>query len=150
MTPRLTKLASPASAELAASLRGAVMKLSRRLRSQRVDESLGLSPLLALATIELREPLSASALAQFEQLRPSSLTRVIATLEERGFIERRRHPDDGRQTVLTTTQAGRDIVRAERQRRQEWLAQMIDSLTEEERGQLRAVLPVLRRPGSAE
>jgi DNA-binding MarR family transcriptional regulator len=144
----MTKLASSSSAELAASLRGAVMKLSRRLRSERVDESLGLSPLFALATIELREPLSASALAQFERLRPSSLTRVIATLEERGFIERQRNPDDGRQTLLTTTQAGRDIVRAERQRRQEWLAHMIDSLTEEERGQLRTVLPILRRLGS--
>ena len=124
------------------------MKLSRRLRSERADESLGLSPLFALATIELREPLSASALAQFERLRPSSLTRVIATLEERGFIERERNPDDARQTLLTTTQAGRDIVRAERQRRQEWLAHMIDSLTDEERGQLRTVLPILRRLGS--
>jgi DNA-binding MarR family transcriptional regulator len=124
------------------------MKLARRLRSERADESLGLSPLFALATIELREPLSASALAQFERLQPSSLTRVIATLQERGFIERRRDPDDGRQTLLTTTQEGRDIVKAERQRRQEWLAHLIDGLTEEERGQLRAVLPILRHLGS--
>jgi DNA-binding MarR family transcriptional regulator len=144
----MTKLASSSSAELAVAVRGAVMKLARRLRSERADETLGLSPLFALSTIELHEPLSASALAQFERLQPSSLTRVIATLEDRGFIERQRNPDDARQTLLTTTQAGRDIVHAERQRRQEWLAHMIDSLTDEEREQLRVALPILRRLGS--
>jgi DNA-binding MarR family transcriptional regulator len=145
----VTEFASSAGAQLAGSLRGAVMRLARRLRSERADESLGLSPLFALATIEAREPLTASALAKHERLQPSSLTRVIAALEERGLIARERNPDDARQTLLSTTAAGREVVGAERQRRQEWLAHLIDGLTEPEREALQAALPVLQKLGSA-
>jgi DNA-binding MarR family transcriptional regulator len=144
----MSELASASSAQLAATMRATVMKFARRMRSERADESIGQSALLALTTVHDREPLTASALAQFERLQPSSLTRIIASLEERGLIARQRHPEDGRQTLLSTTLSGRKIVLAERERRQEWLAHMLDGLSEGERDALRVALPIIARLGS--
>jgi DNA-binding MarR family transcriptional regulator len=125
------------------------MRVSRRLRSERVDGSLGLSALVALGTIESREPLTASELAAAERLQPSSTTRLIAVLTKHGYIDRDPDPEDGRQSILRTTPSGREVVTAERERRQEWLAHVLDDFTAEERDQLRAVIPLLHRIGNA-
>ncbi len=143
----MDRTASASSASLAASLRGTVMRMARRLRSQRVDGSLSLAALVTLGTIEAREPLTASELAAAEHLKPSSMTRLISALERNGYIERRRDPDDGRQSILRTTPSGREVIVAEREHRQEWLTHVLDGFTPEERDQLRAVLPLLHRIG---
>jgi DNA-binding MarR family transcriptional regulator len=145
----VNRVASSSSASLAASLRGVVMRVSRRLRSERVDGSLSLSALVALGTVESREPLTASELAAAERLQPSSTTRLIAVLEKHGYIERDRDPADGRQSILRITPAGREIVATEREHRQEWLAEVLDAFTAQERDQLRAVIPLLHRIGDA-
>jgi DNA-binding MarR family transcriptional regulator len=142
-------LESSSTTSLAASLRGTVMRVARRLRSERVDGSLGLAALVALGTIESHEPLTASELAAAERLQPSSTTRLISVLEKHGFIVRDRDPADGRQSILRMTPAGREVVATERERRQEWLAHVLDGFTTEERDQLRAVIPLLHRIGEA-
>jgi DNA-binding MarR family transcriptional regulator len=141
--------ASSSSASLAAALRGTVMRVARRLRSERVDGSLSMAALVALGTIESREPLTASELAAAERLQPSSTTRLIAVLEKNGYIDRDRDPKDGRQSILRVTPTGRQIVATEREHRQEWLAHVLDEFTAQEQDQLRAVIPLLHRIGNA-
>lgn len=56
-------------------------------------------------------------LAAAEGLDPSTMSRRIASLHERGLIDRAPDPDDGRATVVSLSAAGQDALRAERDRR---------------------------------
>lgn len=68
------------------------------------------------------------ALAMRERVRPPSMTRVIASLAELGFIARTAHPADGRQVLVSVSPAGVDLIEAERRASQEWLTQRLDRL----------------------
>jgi len=119
------------------------MRLSRRLRTERSDNSLGLSQLSALATLYAQGPLSPTALADHERIQPPSMTRVITGLEELGLAVREAHPTDRRQAVIAISETGRALVEEDRHRRQAWLSGVLESLTDEERSALRAALPIL-------
>ncbi len=136
-------------AQLASSLRIAVMRLARRLRAERSDETLGLSQLSALATLEHHGPLSPTALAEFERIQPPSMTRVIAALEERRLVGRQPHPSDRRQAVIAISEDGRRIVLEDRRRRQAWLARTLQKLGPDDRALLESALPVLERLSEA-
>lgn len=144
------QLESDADAHLASAFRIAVMRLSRRLRSERSDETLGLSQLSALATLIRNGPLSPTALADLERIQPPSMTRVITALEERGLLERAPHPTDGRQSVIAITDAGRAIVLEDRRRRAAWLAQRFATLSPEEQQQIADALPLIERIGESD
>ena len=73
------------------------------------------------------------ALAVRERVRPPSMTRVIASLAELGFVARTAHPDDGRQVLVSVSPAGFDLVQAERRASQEWLKRRLDRLDPEQR-----------------
>lgn len=137
-------------ARLASAFRIAVMRLSRRLRSERSDETLGLSQLSALASLMRSGPLSPTALAEIERIQPPSMTRVITALEERGLVERAPHSSDRRQSVIEITEGGRSIVLEDRRRRAAWLAMRFATLSKDEQAQIAAVLPIIERIGAGD
>ena len=126
-----------------------MMRLTRRLRAERSDESLGLSQLSALSSINRYGPLSPTLLAERERIQPPSMTRVIAALESRGLVARDSHPTDRRQAVIGITDTGREVLLEDRARRQAWLAQLLADLSSDELETLRAALPVLERLSEA-
>ena len=73
------------------------------------------------------------ALATRERVRPPSMTRVIASLAELGFVARKAHPVDGRQVLVSVSPAGADLVQAERRASQEWLKQRLARLDADDR-----------------
>ena len=73
------------------------------------------------------------ALATRERVRPPSMTRVIASLTELGFIARSAHPADGRQVLVEVSRAGTDLIDAERRASQEWLNQRLNRLDPDQR-----------------
>jgi DNA-binding MarR family transcriptional regulator len=73
------------------------------------------------------------------------MTRVIAALAEQGFVDRSPHPSDGRQTVVTLTEAGRDYVDAEVSARERWLDAQLARLTAEERDVLSRAVQIIDR-----
>jgi DNA-binding MarR family transcriptional regulator len=133
--------------QLASSLRIGIMRLARRLRSERTDETLTLSQISALSTLRKHGPLSPSALAEYERVQPPSMTRIITALEERRLVERKAHESDGRVSVIALSPEGIDILEQDRLRRNAWLATMLHSLSEEERVELRAAAPVIEKLG---
>jgi DNA-binding MarR family transcriptional regulator len=133
------------TAELASSLRVSVMRLSRRLRSERPDSGLSLTQLSALGSLDRHGPLTPRELADHEKVQPPSMTRVLAGLEERGLIDRTPHETDGRQHRVSLTPQARDMLREDRRRRDAWLACRLAELTQEERDVLRAAAPVIER-----
>lgn len=73
------------------------------------------------------------ALAIRERVRPPSVTRVIASLADLGFVARTAHPGDGRQVLVSVSRAGVDLVKAERRASQEWLRQQLARLDPDQR-----------------
>ena len=70
----------------------------------------------------------------------STMSRQVSALTDRGLIERRPDPHDGRAQVLALTDAGKEFVLALRARRDAWLDSVLAHWTPEERDQLSACL----------
>ena len=130
---------------LAHDVRISVMRLARRLRSERGDHPLSLTQIAALATIERHGPITPGELAAQERVQPPSMTRVIAALEQLGLIVRTAHPSDRRQFLVAISPAGSALLRGDRRRRDAWLAQRLRDLSGEERALLHAAAPILER-----
>jgi len=130
---------------LASTLRLSVMRLSRRLRLERSGDDRTLNQLAVLGTLDRRGPLSVGELAGLEKVRPPSMTRTVACLEEAGLVSRRPHERDGRQVVVELTSAARQVLDDDRRRRDAWLAQRLGVLAHDELELLRQVAPLLER-----
>ena len=153
----MPEITSPAAAPdvqsdsgLATAMRISVSRLARRLRVERLGLSeteavLSDIQLAALSALERHHSMTPGELAEHEKVQPPSMTRVIAVLEERGLVLRAPHATDRRQVVLTVTPQGRELVQRVRQRRNAWLAQRLQELTEDERVVLRSAAPIIEK-----
>ena len=131
-----------------ARLRVAIARLSRRLRRH---ELAGLTPtqLSALAT-ERAGPLRLGDLAAAEGIAPSTLTRLVTALEERGYVDRCPVPGDARASTLAIAPAGRAILERIRQESTTVLADSLRTLTSEQVAALAAALPALEQLADAD
>jgi len=122
------------------------MRLARRLR-QMQDDSLDLNPnqLSAMAVLLNSGDQLMGELAALERVRPPSMTRVVNSLEARGYVARRPDPRDHRQCLVTLTDSGQQVLLANRRRRDEWLAVRIAGLDPAEREVLRRAIRVLEK-----
>jgi len=125
------------TAALAHDLRLALMRLSRRLRTQRVDTTVTLTHLAALSTLRRHGPMSPGELAAHERVQPPSMTRVVVALEGMGLVSRTPHPTDGRQVVIALTDAAETLLADEARAREAWLTGQLQQLTPAERDVLR-------------
>jgi DNA-binding MarR family transcriptional regulator len=131
-------------AGLASALASSIVRLSRRLRTERHSD-LTPNQLSALGTMRRQGALTLSALAAHEQVQPPSMNRTVNGLDERGLIRREAHPTDGRQVLLTISQTGDRILDAERRRRDAWLDLRLRELSAEDRAVLRDATVILER-----
>jgi len=136
---------SPAG--LASALRLAVARLARRVRQEGTSagDDLTASRLAALTTIEALGPITLGELAAIEQVQPPSMTRIVARLEEGGLVERQVDANDRRIVRVRVTAVGKRLLTQTRTKRDEFLAQRVARLTEEERELLERVIPVLEK-----
>jgi DNA-binding MarR family transcriptional regulator len=130
-------------ADLASHLRPALLRLTRVVRNQRVDMSVTLTQLSAMATLLKSGPMSAGELANCERVQPPSMTKVLANLEERGLVRRDVRPTDRRQAIIAITPAGEELLESERRSRDAWLTKRLATLSSEERVLLQRVVPIL-------
>jgi DNA-binding MarR family transcriptional regulator len=130
--------------ELAARLRPVLVRMARRLRQ---ESGTDLSPSLAtaLATIERRGPLTPSGLAEIERVRRPTATRMVARLEEEGLVLRTTDPHDGRVSLVSTSPAGRTLLKKVRGRKNAYLARRLRELSEEEAADLERAAAILER-----
>lgn len=134
------------TAGLASALRPSVLRLARRLRQMR-DNSLDLNSnqLSAMSVLLNHGDLAMGELAALELVQPPSMTRIVNGLEERGLVVRKAHATDRRQCVVSLTEAGRQVLLANRRRRDQWLAVRIAQLEPDEREVLRKCVPILEK-----
>jgi DNA-binding MarR family transcriptional regulator len=121
---------------LASDLSLAVVRLARQLRFRRPESPVSLSQLSALSTLLKEGSMTPGALAIRERVRPPSMTRVIAALADLGLVARTAHPVDGRQVLVSVSDAGVDLVDSERRASQEWLRRRLAELNNDERATL--------------
>jgi DNA-binding MarR family transcriptional regulator len=123
-------------------LRVALARLARRLRRH---EMAGLTPtqLAALATVEQAGPLRLGDLAAAEGIAPSTLTRLVAVLEELGYVRRDADPKDARASTLAITQLGHETMERLRAENSALLTQRVMLLTPQQRSALADALPAL-------
>jgi DNA-binding MarR family transcriptional regulator len=122
-----------ADSRLASDLSLAVMRLARQLRFRRPDSSVSLSQLSALSTLAKEGAMTPGALALRERVRPPSMTRVIASLAELGFVARSADPADGRQVLVSVSRSGTELIQAERKASQEWLKERLSQFNADQR-----------------
>jgi DNA-binding MarR family transcriptional regulator len=128
----------------AARLRVAVLRISRRLRKH---DLAGLTPsqLSTLASVGKDGPLRLGDLAAAERIAPSTLTRLVNVLEERGYLLRAAAPDDARAFLVTITDSGRDVLAQIRQEGTSMLTDILATLPADELTALEAALPALEQ-----
>jgi DNA-binding MarR family transcriptional regulator len=142
--PTVEKVART-DAGLASELRLSVMRLRRRLAVEvHPDNQLSLGTMAVLGALYRAGDLSIGQLAQRERVQPPSMTRTVNCLEDGGYVVRRPHETDGRQVLVALTDAGRETLVADRERRDAWLALRLRDLSPEDRAVLRKAAPLLQ------
>lgn len=136
---------SQETARLAGGLRGVVGQLSRRLRQ--VDNAEVLTPTQSavLGRLHRDGPATQTQLAAAEHVRQQSMAATLGVLDELGYLERTRDPDDGRRVVVALSDLGSKTVRGVHRHREEWLADGLAGLTPAERATLAQAIPLLQR-----
>src|SRR6185369_1947347 len=121
--------------EVADRLHSAAIHLLRRLRVRDRESGIGPSQLSALSVLVFGGPRSLGELADAEQVRPPTMSRIVVGLEEAGLI-RRQSTEDKRRVRLETTAKGTKILQEGRMRRVDSLARALRSLEPTELQQL--------------
>lgn len=128
----------------AARLQLVVMRLARRLRQQ-APEGVTPSQLSALSSLDRHGAMTVGELATSERIRPPSMTRIVAGLEEGGLIERQRDERDRRCSRVSLTSKGRSFVERNLSRKTAYLVRLSRALKNEEATTLLAAAEILEK-----
>ena len=112
-----------------------------------VDSKSGLtaSRLSALSVIVFGGPISISELAEAEQVRPPTISRLVKELEWEGLVSRQRDTRDRRVIRIRATSKGKRLLFEGRERRVAKLAERVAGLSPEERERLAEAAATLER-----
>ena len=119
--------------------------LIRRVRAAAASHELSLTEAAVLRRLENDGPATTADLARAESMKPQSMGTSIAALEERGFVERKPHPTDGRQVNIVLTAKGAAVRKSMREAKRTWLAHAIAELDERERETLFKAGEIIKR-----
>ena len=135
-------LASPELLETADKLHSAAIHLLRRLRVRDRESGIGPAQLSALSVLVFGGPRSLGELADAEQVRPPTMSRIVSGLERSGLVKRHA-TEDGRRVRLEATAKGTRILWEGRERRVQSLAAALASLDQADAARLRELAELL-------
>jgi len=123
--------------ELADRIHSAAIRILRRVRAE--DQASGLSPprLSALSVLVFAGPQTISALAQIEQVKAPTMSRLLKDMEYGGLISRRQDTKDERKVWIKATKKGERLMWQGRERRVRSLATALMGMSKEDRKILR-------------
>jgi DNA-binding MarR family transcriptional regulator len=144
MTARETPAAEVV--RLAGDLRTEVGRLVYHLRAPATRSGITPTRLSALAALT-RHPdgVRQGELADLMNISAPSMTRLVEIMEEAGWVERRRDPQDQRCLLLVLSPLGRTTIETVRDEAATQLSAELAELTDDERSALAAAVPVLRK-----
>ncbi len=124
------------TASVANRLHSAAIHLLRRARRVDTESQVPAPQLSALSVIVYAGPITLGALAAAEQVRPPTMTRLVAAMEGAALVRREPDGEDRRVVRISATARGRRILEAGRDRR---IAAIAADLTQLSAADLRAV-----------
>jgi len=144
-SPPTAPSVTPDAAATADRLHSASIHLLRALRREDSKSGLTAPRLSALSVLVFGGPLTIGALAAAEQVRPPTMTRLVAALEAQGLVARDPDPSDGRVVRVRATPKGERLLAAGRARRVEKLAAQVDALDDDDRALLGRAASLIER-----
>jgi DNA-binding MarR family transcriptional regulator len=145
MAKRKSKIPSDAEAyRIADLLHSTAIHLLRKVRAQ--DRSAGIGPaqLSALSVLVFGGPRSLKELAEAEQVRPPTMSRIVVGLEGAQLV-RRKTTDDKRRMLLTATARGAKILQQGRRRRVQMLVRALRKFSDDELDEAAAAAEFMRK-----
>ncbi|MBM7413620.1 MULTISPECIES: MarR family winged helix-turn-helix transcriptional regulator [Nocardiaceae] len=127
---------------LAGDLSLAVVRMTRHLRGRRTSQ-VTLTQLSALATLAREGAMTPGTLAARERVQPPSMTRVVASLGDLGYVDRMPHPTDGRQIIVSLSAAGRQVIDDEVNAREAWLTEQLRGLDADQLVAMRTAVDIM-------
>jgi len=132
--------------ELSGDIRVAVGRIARRMKQLYETGEVTFSETSVLSRLDREGPSAPTALAAAEHVRPQAMVAIVNALERRKLVERRADPTDGRKTVVSMTERGREELKDKGWAITQRMADVLhENLTPEEQRELRDVLPLLER-----
>ena len=119
--------------------------LVRRVRAAAASHELSLTESAVMARLARDGPATTAELARAEGMKPQSMGATIAALEERGIVERKPHPTDGRQVNIELTTEGAALRKIAKVAKRTWLTQAIAQLDEQEQDTLFKAGDIIKR-----
>ena len=123
----MSNRARPDRLEVANRLHSAAIHLLRRARRVDAESHLPAPQLSALSVIVYGGPIALGALASAEQVRPPTMTKLIAAMESADLVERELDTEDRRVVRIRATAKGKRVLEEGRDRR---IAVVAESLRE--------------------
>ncbi len=130
---------------LADRLHSSAIHLLRRVRKQDVATGEGPARLSALSVLVFGGPKTLGELAAAEQVKPPTMSRIVAGLVRSRLVTLANDPADARRLRIRPTAKGVRLLHQGRQRRIESLAAQFDALRPEELARLGEAVDILRR-----
>src|SRR5688572_1881746 len=143
--PDAVPLDTDARSEIAALLHEQFARLSRRLRTLELPHGMTPERLSALSVIEKRGPISVTALADTEMVRPATMSRMITALVDEGLVKRSEDKSDGRGVLVSVTPKGRRAFQRAQEQRLTRFAEVVESLSDEQLAAMRDLASALER-----
>ncbi len=116
-------------------LHSAAIHLLRRVRKQDVATGEGPARLSALSVLVFGGPKTLGELAAAEQVKPPTMSRIVAGLARSHLVNITDDPQDARRMQIRATAKGTRLLQKGRQLRIEYLAAHLDALTPDELSQ---------------
>jgi DNA-binding MarR family transcriptional regulator len=131
--------------EIAALLHDRFSRLSRQLRN--IELPAGMTPerLSTLAAIKKYGPISVTALADRELVRPATMSRMVSALVNEGLARRHEDKEDGRGVLITATPKGRRAYQRAHEQRLQLLREALTGLAPDQLAAMRGLASALER-----
>jgi DNA-binding MarR family transcriptional regulator len=113
---------------VADAMHSAAIHLLRGVRKEDVRAGVGPARLSVLSVLVFGGPARLSDLARIEQVRPPTMSKIVAGLEQRGLVKRRPNPRDARVASIEATARGTKLLQDGRRRRVARLAKSLQGL----------------------
>jgi DNA-binding MarR family transcriptional regulator len=130
---------------MADRLHSAAIHLLRRVRKEDVSTGEGPARLSALSVLVFGGPKTLGDLAAAEQVKPPTMSRIVAGLERGRLIEITQDAADARRMRIRASAKGTRLLQAARQKRVASLATELQKLSQEEFVQLQNAVEILHR-----
>jgi DNA-binding MarR family transcriptional regulator len=134
----------PETLAAADRLHSVAIHLLRRVRQQDINSGVGPAQLSALSVLVFAGPKTLGALAAAEQVKPPTMSRIVAGLKRRRLVEVTRDPHDTRRTHIRSTPKGTRLLQQARLRRIESLAGILTILTSGDLAKLNQAVEILQ------